>query len=207
MRLPYLAAERDTLSIGKRLPSRIRFFSSRKIVYAYAEGNPVNLVDPLGLQSSFGGFSYSPAQAQGLAMQQAVSQAQSQSIPLQSLLPNTTISVNVPTGFSVGRLSVIAAFKYKSTPSGTSCSIGGGLGNVGANVVPRVGANLFQSSYGDTSGWGLTSSGTFVIPLTPFGYTLSQTNFLNGATSTSSGFQTVGGTSTFSFTYGYTWKW
>jgi hypothetical protein len=126
--------------------------------------------------------------------------------PVQ-VFPNTSISVNLPTPYRVGPVPIIVALKYKSTPSGSSCSIGVGPGNVGANIVPRIGDNLIQTSYGDTGGWGLTSSATLVVPGIPVGYSFSQTNYSSGAYSISQGPQTVGGETTFSFTYGYTWTW
>lgn len=174
-----------TIQIGKKA----REIDRRR--YAYASEDPVNRKDPLGLDDSICMYNNLMCGPETMAP-----------VPF----PDTSISVNFPTPYRVGPVPIIIALKYRSTASGSSCSIGIGPGNVGANVVPRIGESLSQTSFGDTSVFGLTGSMTLKVPGLPFGYSMSQTNFNNGAFAISQGPQTVGGQTTISLTYGYTWK-
>jgi RHS repeat-associated protein len=178
-------------------------------LYAYAVGNPVSNIDSSGLQSSFGGFSYSPAQAQGLAVQQAATAAQSQMAGaiVNSVLPlSVGMTATAPTGNYFG-IPTAAVFRYRHDSNGTMCSIGWGVRTGQGNVASfRPSAAYSASSFGDTEGWGWTNSVSAPV-LGPFGYSVTSTNFLNGAYSSSRGPAVVGGLWSATSVLSYTVTW
>jgi hypothetical protein len=184
---------------------------TRRSLYAYVTGNPTSLIDPRGLQSSFGGLSYSPATAQGLAAQQQLAALQSQaaSAALQQVLPDSTgATVTIPIGaMPVGPVVVplVMSLRYKNQQTGSSCTIGVGIGT-GLSPSYRYNASLSGSS-GDTSGWGFTSSGNSPPLLGPLGTTATSTLYLDGAYSSSYGTANVTGSGSASYTLGYTFAW
>lgn len=174
-----------------------------RAVYAYVDGNPVSLIDPLGLQSFGGLVPSSPSVAEGLSALQAVTQAS----PVASLPTGASITVNSSPGVvSIGglRVPLLVSWKIKRTDNGSQCTIGAGIG-LGNNTTVRF-SDTYSNSSGDTTGLGLTSS--FSTPFVngiPAGFSWNSTTFFNGAVSNSYGLATVGGTPSASYVLSYTW--
>jgi hypothetical protein len=164
--------------------------------YAYVDGDPNDLIDPMGLMG-FGGGGSAGAGARYVYRPPG-------SPPISLQIPaNIGVSLTVPAG-RIGSVPTVLSFRYKRTPNGSSCTVGYGVGG-GSSASIRFADTILGQTTGNPTGWGLTFSGS--VPLIgPVGASGSSTYFLNGANSWSVGPATVGGASV-SATFGYTVNW
>jgi RHS repeat-associated protein len=171
--------------------------------YAYVRGNPVSLIDPLGLGPWGGlGGDISWQEAFGLSAIQSVAE----SSPLSGIpLPNASISATIPTG-RIDGVPTVLTFRLKQSSTGGSCTIGWGAG-VGKNISMRYSSSSYNKTVGDPSGLGLNASYSLPLIGNVIGGSGNYTYYANGAYSMSGGPATVGGEPSGSINLSYTVTW